>query len=92
VRITIDLPADLADQLTREAAEAGLPLPEHAIHLLANRSATITQVPPLTGTELIEYWNSEGVIGSRSDIDDPGAFSRRLRTLNENRVRGLTGS
>jgi hypothetical protein len=86
VRITIDVPEPLADQLSREAAQAGLPLAQHVIRLLANRRVAATHVPSLTGVELVAYWNREGIIGSRSDIDDPVEFSRTLRTRNQTRL------
>ncbi len=92
MRITIDLPEDVADRLSREAAEAGFSLAGHIIRVLAKRPVASAPEPPIAGGELVEYWTREGIIGSRTDIDDPARFSRALRTASENRFHPLTGS
>jgi hypothetical protein len=43
------------------------------------------QEPPRTGAELVAYWEREGIIGSRPDITDPVAHSRRVRAAAEDR-------
>ncbi len=86
--ITLNLPSELEEELSQEAARLGLPLAEYALRVLASsRTAQSSGDAPLTGAELVEYWNREGVIGSRRDIEDPVAFARELRERNQNRAR-----
>jgi hypothetical protein len=33
-----------------------------------------------TGADLVALWEREGIIGSRTDIADPAAYARQLRT------------
>jgi hypothetical protein len=88
VTITLNLPSELEEELSQEAARLGLPLSEYAVRVLAgSRASQIGGNAPLTGPELVEYWNREGVIGSRRDIEDPVAFARELRERNQNRTR-----
>lgn len=78
--ITLDLPIELERELTREAARLGLPVAEYALRVLTRSHAHPSGgAAPLTGAELVDYWNREGVIGSREDIDDPVSFVRGLR-------------
>ena len=75
--LVLDLPTELETELTIEAARFGLPLPEYALRLLAGgRAAGPT---PRSGAELLAYWQSEGLIGTRSDIADSPAHARTLR-------------
>ena len=84
--ITLDLPTELEQELSQEAARLGLPLAEYALRVLASsRTPHAGANTPLSGAELIEYWTREGVIGSRADIDDPVSFARELREQNQNR-------
>ena len=86
--ILLDLPGDLEEELAAEAARRGLPLAEYAVRVLAeSRSTTADTDRPLTGAELVEYWQREGIIGSRPDIEDPVAFARALRERSQNRRR-----
>ena len=73
----IELPDDLAEVLTEEAAHRGMSLPDYAVYLLM--SATPPSIPIRNGAELVAYWESEGLIGSRPDIADSEVESRRLR-------------
>lgn len=75
--LTLELPTDLAEALTDEAARLGLTLQEYAVQLLA--SARPTAAPVRTGAELVAYWTGEGVIGQRPDITDSQAHARALR-------------
>jgi hypothetical protein len=88
VTITLNLPSELEEELSQEAARLGLPLTEYALRVLASsRTPQSATDAPLTGAELVEYWSREGVIGSRRDIEDPVAFARELRERSQNRTR-----
>jgi hypothetical protein len=79
--LTVELPADLEAVLADEAAQTGTPLPEYVIKLLS-----IGRIPKLrNGSELVAYWEKEGIIGSRMDITDPAAHARELRKRAETR-------
>ena len=86
--ITLNLPRELEEEMSQEAARLGLPLAEYALRLLSSsRSPHTPGDAPLSGAELVEYWNREGIIGSRRDIEDPVAFARGLREQNQDRTR-----
>jgi len=75
--ITLELPAELETELAAEAAELGLSLTEHIERLLLfNHPAAKGN---MTGKELIEYWQTEGLIGIRTEISDSQAYARELR-------------
>ncbi len=83
--LVLDLPTELETKLTIEAARFGLPLSEYVLCLLAGGRA-----PSLTlrsGAELLSYWQSEGLIGTRSDIADSPAHARTLREYAQRRAR-----
>lgn len=42
---------------------------------------------PRTGAELVDYWQAEGLIGTRPDIADSQAFAREVRKQAEKRER-----
>lgn len=75
--LTLELPDDLAEALTGEAARLGMSLPDYAIQLLTAARPPMTTVR--TGADLVAFWQTEGVIGSRPDITDAPAEARRLR-------------
>jgi len=75
--LVLDLPADLETTLAAEAAQLGLPLPEYAVRLLAARNGL--RPAARTGAELIAYWQSEGLIGTRPEITDSSSHARALR-------------
>lgn len=74
---TVELPDDLADALTNEASRLGMSLPDYAVRLLASArlAATIVQ----NGADLVNFWQSEGLVGSRPDITDSQNHARHLR-------------
>ncbi|HEX2210342.1 MAG TPA: hypothetical protein VHG93_21875 [Longimicrobium sp.] len=87
--LTLNLPSNLERELSREAARLGLSLDEYALRVLANgRTSSSCGTASVTGTELVEYWEREGIIGSRRDIGDPVAYARELREQNQNRSHG----
>jgi hypothetical protein len=83
--IVLKLPAELKRQLAAEAARLRLPLSEYALRVLA-----LGQLPtpaPRTGAELVAYWKSEGLVGTRQDIKNGPAHARALRRGAEKRKR-----
>jgi hypothetical protein len=87
VTITLNLPSQLEEELSQEAARLGMPLAEYALRVLASSRTPQSSDVPLTGADLVDYWTREGVIGSRRDIEDPVAFARELRERSQNRTR-----
>ncbi|NJN59834.1 MAG: hypothetical protein HC879_21285 [Leptolyngbyaceae cyanobacterium SL_5_9] len=83
--ITLDLPSELEDELSLEAAQLKLPLTEYILRVLLFRP--FLQNLPKTGAELVSYWESSGVINSRPDITDSQEYARRLRHEAETRER-----
>lgn len=79
--IAIDLPKELENELTSEAAQLGLPLSAYALRLLA--TGVLIGDKPKTGAELVAYWQHEGLIGSRSEITDSQAHARQIRAQAE---------
>lgn len=75
--ITLSLPPELEHALSSEASRLNLPLSEYILRILSTRQ--ILENAPKTGAELVAYWQSEGVIGSRPDITDSQAYARKLR-------------
>lgn len=75
--LTLELPDDLADALTGEAARLGMSLPDYAIQLLTTARPPITAVR--TGADLVSFWRAEGLVGTRPDVADGPAEARRLR-------------
>jgi hypothetical protein len=85
MNIYLDLPADLEAELSTEASQLNLPLPEYVLRILSTRQ--VLSKLPKTGAELVAYWQSEGVINSRPDITDSQVHARHLRHEAETRVR-----
>ena len=81
----MDSPEDFESTLSAEANRLKLVLPEYILRLLMTaRPANNT---PVTGAELVTYWQNEGVIGTRSDIADSSKYAHELRRRTERRVR-----
>lgn len=85
MRITLDLPQELERELATEATQMGLSLAEYVLRLLSTRS--LVGPLPITGAELVAYWQREGVIGTRPDITDSQAHARQIRHEAERRRR-----
>jgi hypothetical protein len=83
--ITLELPQELESELAAEAAQLGLSLAEYALRILATGRAP--RNPPKTGSELVAYWQSEGLIGTRPDITDSQQHAREVRQQAEKRER-----
>jgi hypothetical protein len=83
VNVSIELPAELENELSAEASQLKLPLSEYILRVLSFRP--FLQNPPKTGLELVAYWENIGVINSRPDIADSQEHARRLRDHSEHR-------
>ncbi|MGL4461121.1 MAG: hypothetical protein ACRC1K_03135 [Planctomycetia bacterium] len=80
---TIEIPDELAVALSAEAARQGMTLPDYALRKLS------AQIPAgesmKTGADLVAYWKTEGLVGSRPEIEDSQDHARRLREQAERR-------
>lgn len=85
VNINLDLPSELEDELSSEASQLKLPLTEYILRILSLRP--FLQTPTKTGAQLVAYWESAGVINTRTDIADSQEYARRLRHEAETRER-----
>ena len=82
--LVLELPPELESELAAQAADAGLPLSEYALRLLAGQ----TSRPTLrSGAELLDYWQAEGLIGTRPEIVDAPSHARALREQAQKRTR-----
>ena len=83
--ITLDLPSELENELSTEAARLGISLAEYVLRILST-GRTVGAMPK-TGAELVTYWQSEGLVGTRPDITDSPEYARRIREQAERRPR-----
>ncbi len=83
--VSLNLPTDLETELSAEASNLKLPLAEYILRILSLRP--FLPNPPKTGAELVAYWESIGVIGSRPEITDSQDYARQLRHQAETRER-----
>lgn len=81
--LTLDLPAELERELSTEANQLGLSLPEYALRILSSGRAPINL--PRNGAELVAYWQRERLIGTRMDIGNDQQYARELRARAERR-------
>ena len=81
--VSLNLPTDLETELSAEASNLKLPLAEYILRILSLRP--FLPNPPKTGAELVAYWESIGVIGSRPEIADSQDYARQLRHQAETR-------
>ncbi|MEC4814472.1 MAG: hypothetical protein SAK29_14535 [Scytonema sp. PMC 1069.18] len=75
--LSLNLPPELESELSTEASQLNLSLSEYILRILSKRQ--VLENPPKTGAELVAYWRSEGLIGSRADIADSQEHARQLR-------------
>ncbi|MEW6209298.1 MAG: hypothetical protein AB1631_13080 [Acidobacteriota bacterium] len=83
--ITLDLPEELENELSKEARQLGISLPEYILRLLS--TGFVMGRKPATGAELVDYWRDEGLIGTRTDIADSQSHARQIREQAERRTR-----
>jgi hypothetical protein len=81
--ITLELPQELEQALSEEAGKVSLSLPEYILQLLSVRKFLDGQVR--TGSDLVSYWQSEGLINSRPEIKDSQEYARQIRHAAEHR-------
>ena len=82
--LTIEVPELLESDLVAGAEDAGLPLADFALRLMA-MSLIPDRPKPSTGAELVDYWRREGLIGTHPEITDSQAYARALRARAEAR-------
>lgn len=82
--IQLELPPELESQLSTEALRLNLPLSEYILRVLS--IGQVLNNPLKTGSELVAYWQSKGVINSRPDITDSQVYARNLRHQAETRT------
>jgi hypothetical protein len=75
--ISVDLPEELENELSAEATQLGISLPEYVMRVLS--TGLVRGKKPETGAELIEYWQNEGLVGTRPEIPDSQAQARHIR-------------
>lgn len=61
--VVLDLPTELEGELAVEAVRLGLPLAEYIMRLLV--STPPPHRTPRNGADLVAYWRSEGLTGTR---------------------------
>jgi hypothetical protein len=83
--LTLELPNELETELSAEATQLGLKLPEYVLRLLT--TGRMQTAVPRSGAELVAYWRKEEIVGARQDIADSQAHARELRRRTENRER-----
>jgi hypothetical protein len=83
--LVLELPPELEKELAAEAARLGLPLSEYALRILA--AGRICGPKLSNGAELLAYWQSAGLVGTRPEIADAPAHARALREQAERRER-----
>ena len=81
--ITLDLPRELEDELSAEAAQLRLSLPEYVLRVLS--TSLVIKSKPETGAVLVDCWRGEGIIGTRPDISDSQTHARQVRAQAERR-------
>jgi len=82
--LELDLPPELETELAAEATRLGLSLKDYALRLLA--SGRGLPPAPRSGAELVAYWQSEGLVGTRPEITDSSAHARGLREKADSRI------
>lgn len=83
--LKLDLPRELEADLAIWAAREGVSVEAYALRILSGARAGRGSIQ--TGAELVEYWNREGVIGTRTDIVDGQSHARAIRATVERRER-----
>ncbi len=82
--LTLEVPAEVAEKLTRDAATMGLSVTDYALRLLG----VLPPQPPWNGAEVVEYRKANGLLGEYGDmtIDSP-VLARQLREQAQRRDR-----
>jgi hypothetical protein len=84
--VVLNLPKRLEKQLHQEAASQEQPLEEYLLNLI--HQARQPKAPAFQSTsDVLAYWQSEGVIGSKPVKTNSQKLARQLRNQVENRKR-----
>ena len=83
--ITLELPEELENELSAEAARLGLSLPEYVLRVVSTNHLAGDR--PKNGTELVAYWRGAELIGARADVSDSQSHARQIRERAESRRR-----
>ena len=83
--ITLDLPEELEKELSAEANQLGLSLSEYVLRVLS--TGLVAGDKPTNGSELVAYWQTEALIGTRPEITDSHVHARAVREEAERRIR-----
>jgi hypothetical protein len=83
ITVSLDLPPKLVDELSDEAARRGPSLSEYALQILS--TGREERIPLKTGADLVAFWRSEGLVGTRPEIEDSQALAREIRGAAERR-------
>ena len=81
--IQLNLSQELEAKLRQRATDLGVTLEGLATELLS--AGVAPSAPPLSGSQLVELWKSQGLIGYRKDITDPVKHSTAVRRSIEHR-------
>ncbi len=81
--ISLDLPQELEQELVAEAEKLSLSLSEYILQPLTVRKSV--EATPKNGAELVNYWQTEGLINSRPEIKDSQEYGRQMRHVAEQR-------
>lgn len=84
MNLGLNLPPELESKLAAEAANLGLRLPENALRVHGGERSAHPAL--FSGAELVAYWQSEGLVGTRPEIMDASAYARALREHAQTRV------
>lgn len=83
--LVLELPPELETELAAKAARLRLPLSEYVLRLLA--SGHVADRKLSNGADVVAYWNSMGLVGTRPEITDAPGHARSLRQEAEKRER-----
>lgn len=75
--ITLELPEELENELSAEAEQLGISLPEYALRVIT--TSLVVANKPRSGAEFVDYWQNEGLVGARPDVSDNQEHARQVR-------------
>lgn len=82
MKLVLDIPSELEAELSAKAELAGKDLQAYLLQVLVSNPPAR---PPANGRELVAYWKSEQLIGTREDIEDSAKYARKLRQQSQHR-------
>ena len=83
--LVVELPVELETELKTEASRVGESLSDYVVRLV--QRGRCASALPRNGSELLAYWQHEGLLGSREEVTDSAAHARLLRSQAERRER-----